>query len=276
MDYPSEWKDLHSPPLGELVECLQEGLLTNFQEVSVEEVQCPDLSEKPWSLASPGICGSPVLLDVGAVPYLIPTPQKDKVYKFQDLAATINNENALFIGPCHCGFQLFGGNAEMMANLKLGENKNLQSRVAKVADQNGSNPKLGVYPTVESFGLLGNFLACDGKRDGTVLKIVAKKRIQTADFVTSIRNVLAKKYPADMVGIGGVFMIKTGKANLHIMPPGNPKPLNTDTEIQEWLTFHKASAPLVCLSVMYNRDDGMDLRIAHTHCYRYPRLWPNG
>ena len=203
------------------------------------------------------------LLDVGAVPYLVPTPQKDKVYKFEHLAAQLDNENAFFVGAGHCGFQLFGGNGEMMANLKLGKNENLQTRVAKV-DLDGK-ADLRVYP-VTDFGLLGNFLACNGER-GKVLKIAVKKRTHSADFVSSIRMILLEMFPDKMVGLGGVFMIKSGKANLHIMPPDNPKPLETDEDIQEWLTFHEMSAPLVCLSVFYNKDDDMDLRIAHTHCF---------
>ena len=264
MKYSTEWKDLHTPPLLDICQHLQEGLTTNFQHVSVQQVDCPDLSERPWSLAAPGICGSPVLLDVGAVPYLIPTPHKDKIYKFEELATEIGNKNALIIGAGHCGFQLFGGNGEMMANLKLGEKENLQTRVAKV-DANGK-PNLDVYP-VKDFGLLGNFLACDGGQSGKVIKVVVKQRTGSSDFISAIRSILSEKYPDQMVGLGGVFQMKSGKANLHIMPPCNPKPLHTDEDINQWLTFHEMSAPLICLSVFYNRDDDMDLRISHTHCY---------
>ncbi len=33
---------------------LQEGLATNFQEASVDVVDCPDLTQSPWTLAAPG------------------------------------------------------------------------------------------------------------------------------------------------------------------------------------------------------------------------------
>lgn len=261
--YPYEWKDLHTPNLGDLCKHLNEGLTQFFHHVNVEEVDCPNLSVDPWHLAAPGICGAPTLLDVGAVPYLVPTPQKDRIYKFEDLATLVGNRNAFFLGAGHCGFQLFGGNGEMMANLRVGEEENLQTRVAKVSEE--GKPLLDVYP-VKDFGLLGNFLSSNGQQ-GKVLKINAKKRADTKDFISSIRSVLCQKYPDVMIGLGGVFLLKTGNAKLHIMPRDNPKPLNSDADVNEWLTFHDASGPLVNLSVFYNIDQDMDLRIAHTHCF---------
>jgi len=35
---------------------LSGGLKNYFEEVSVTEIDCPDLTQKPWSLASAGNC----------------------------------------------------------------------------------------------------------------------------------------------------------------------------------------------------------------------------
>ena len=34
---------------------LKDGLAKNFSNVEVEVVDCPDLREKPWTLAAPGM-----------------------------------------------------------------------------------------------------------------------------------------------------------------------------------------------------------------------------
>jgi hypothetical protein len=88
---------LHVPPLEEIsggkseivfhicqmstsaVVVLEKALNANFSSVSVSVVECPDLSEKPWSLAAPGLCGRARIADVGGVPNLIPLVERDKI-----------------------------------------------------------------------------------------------------------------------------------------------------------------------------------------------------
>ncbi|XP_020628436.1 ester hydrolase C11orf54 homolog [Orbicella faveolata] len=80
-DYlPIESRHLLLPPLEELVQVLKAGLAKNFSNVEVEVVDCPDLREKPWKLAAPGICGRTRIADVGGPPYLIPLPNLSKLY----------------------------------------------------------------------------------------------------------------------------------------------------------------------------------------------------
>lgn len=54
LNLPVESRDLLQPPLEELVQVLKHGLSQNFSNVEVEVVDCPDLREKPWTLAAPG------------------------------------------------------------------------------------------------------------------------------------------------------------------------------------------------------------------------------
>jgi hypothetical protein len=70
---------LHVPPLEEISGVLEKALNANFSSVSVSVVECPDLSEKPWSLAAPGLCGRARIADVGGVPNLIPLVERDKI-----------------------------------------------------------------------------------------------------------------------------------------------------------------------------------------------------
>jgi hypothetical protein len=44
--------------LSPLATVLQNALKSNFADVEVEEVDCPDLSKKPWSLAAEGYVNS--------------------------------------------------------------------------------------------------------------------------------------------------------------------------------------------------------------------------
>ena len=49
-----EWKPLNTPPLPDVAKVLQGGLQNNFSQASVEVLECPDLSKKPWGLAAKG------------------------------------------------------------------------------------------------------------------------------------------------------------------------------------------------------------------------------
>ena len=58
---------------------LEAGLKKNFSEASVRVEQCPDLRHAPWGLAAAGLCGHTRVLDIGGVPYLMPTVMREKV-----------------------------------------------------------------------------------------------------------------------------------------------------------------------------------------------------
>lgn len=82
--YAVENKKLHKPPLHELANVINAGLQTNFKESSCEVVKCPDLSQAPFGLAAPGICGKARLAEIGGVPNLLPNTQYiEKVYSLE-------------------------------------------------------------------------------------------------------------------------------------------------------------------------------------------------
>lgn len=121
----------------------------------------------------------------------------------------------------------------------------------------------------DRFGLMGNFYLSQNKQ-GKVLKIHAKERTSKENYTEAIRAVLLSKYGQDKpVSMGGVFLIKSGVAKLHIMPKYWPKEPSTDESVnKEWLKYyHITKNPLVCLSVLHSHDPGYDLRMEHTHCF---------
>ncbi len=94
---------------------LQAALQANFQTAAVSVVECPDLQQAPFSLAAPGLCGRPVLCDVGGVPNLVPLVNRSKVYNLKDVAAEIGNPGAFFIGAGAGSSRLAGLNCEVYA-----------------------------------------------------------------------------------------------------------------------------------------------------------------
>ena len=265
MNYPTEEKELFQPPLQDICDVLLSGLLENFSKASVSIEECPDLTAKPWTLASHGICGSPYLLDVGGVPYLIPNPQLHKIYNFEVIAKSLPFQNVFILGAGAGPFHKLGYNCELMANLFISKDFKNKSRIASVDRDDVYELQINQE---KEFGLLGNFLASEGI-SGKVIKVTANMRKGKKNFVECIRESLKAKYPDRMIGMGGVFIIKSGKAKLHVMPDFSCSPLNTKEDVDKWLRFFEMCSPLICLSVFYNIDQGMDLRIDHTHCFSH-------
>ncbi|KAK2574514.1 Ester hydrolase C11orf54-like protein [Acropora cervicornis] len=235
---PVESKDLFVPPLSDLSQVLQEGLAKNFSTVEVTVVDCPDLREKPWTLAAPGICSRTRIADVGGPPYLIPLPDLSKFYSFSDIAESAELPGGFIIGAGAGSSKFVGVNCEMMANLVIRSEQKaaIATKIAKVNEE--------------------------------VLKVSASKRTGDKNFITCMRHTLANFYGEDKpVGLGGVFVIEKGKAKIHIMPRFSETPLKTDEDVNNWLRFYEMSAPLVCVGVLESHDPGLDLRIEHFHCF---------
>ena len=208
-----------------------------------------------------GICGSARLCDVGGPPYLVPTVQRDKLYNLQEIADEVGLPGASFIGAGAGSSRLAGCNCELMPNSHLGTGK-ICTHFAKMKD---GVPTLERYMSNE-FGLLANLLASEGKR-GPVLKVTCRNRTGDATFVAAMRQVLAEHYGDKPIAVGGVFIIGAGQAKLHVMPDFSATPLTTDAEVEEWLHFYHANAPLIALSTFVSHDPGLDLRVEHTHCF---------
>ena len=69
---------LDVPDMSEVAKELNDKLVDYFEKVNVSIVDCPDLSQQPFNLASKGICGRTAIADIGGVPYLVPSPDLSK------------------------------------------------------------------------------------------------------------------------------------------------------------------------------------------------------
>jgi len=249
----------HVPPIAEVAEVINKGLSADFATVVAEEVDCPDLTQSPYNLAAAGICGSPRLADVGGPPYLVPTVQRNKIYNIADIAEEVGLPGAMCIGAGAGSSRLTGTNCELMPNTHISTGK-IKTHFAKMKH---GKPVLEHYSSNE-FGLLGNLLCTEGK-PGKVLKVTATGRIGEKTFVNAIRTALAKHYGEKPIAIGGVFIIGKGNAKLHVMPDFSKTPVLTDEDVDNWLHYYEANAPLTMLSTFVSHDPGLDLRVEHTH-----------
>jgi hypothetical protein len=107
---------------------------------------------------------------------------------------------------------------------------------------------------------------CEGKT-GKVLKVSAKKRIGTENFISSMRLTLAEHFTEKTIGLGGVFLLKEGKAKQHVMDQFSKVPINTEIELNSWLTFHEMHSPLINLGTLVTNEADLDLRLQHFHSF---------
>ena len=59
-------------------------------------------------------------------------------------------------------------------------------------------------------------------------------------------------------------MIEAGKAKLHVMPDFCATPIQNDDDLNRWLRFFEASAPLVCCTSFLSTDPVRRARLGHT------------
>lgn len=261
----------YTPALEELVDVLGNGLKKYFAEVQVSLLDSPDFTQKPFSSAIKGLNGKPRIADVGGVHNLIPRVNLESKFSLNEVCKSTHSQDEFpvsIFGPGAGPFEQLGFNSELMASAKCNgvDHINCLCRFAYVDEQGNSQFRELDGP---KFGLMGNFFICQDL-PGKVLKIVVKKRIDKLNYTDSIRAVLLEKYGDKPVSMGGIFLINSGTANLHVMPKCWPEePSTNDTVNNHWLKYYlfDKNPPLVCLSVFHSYDPGYDLRMEHTHCY---------
>ncbi|KAJ5863924.1 uncharacterized protein N7529_005840 [Penicillium soppii] len=278
-------KHLRNPPhLDELAAVIEKSLLSNFETASFRVVECPDLAQPPFSLAGSGLSGNPRIADIGGQQHLFPKPILSAKYSLLSLAGNMDmSPHAGFIfGAGAAPFQDIGQNGELAPNLSWRGNDTASSfkDPSLLALNNGTRViKLQAdhEPICERLSstncaLMMNLFGSDGDT-GPVLKINAKARTGEHNFTNCIRYGLQEIYgDARPISLGGVFILKAGKAKFHIMPDfplEDQLPFRDRKQLEkEWLSYHIFQAPVVCLTVMHSADpEGLGLRMEHTHSF---------
>ncbi|RVE44643.1 hypothetical protein evm_010729 [Chilo suppressalis] len=98
-----------------------------------------------------------------------------------------------------------------------------------------------------------------------VIKVVAKKRIGESNFITAIRETLKTHYGDKVVGLGGTFILRSGRVKFHVMPEFSSTALCSDDDVDQWLHYFEMQAPITHLGTLVTGDHGLDLRVQHFH-----------
>ncbi|XP_046424646.1 ester hydrolase C11orf54 homolog isoform X3 [Neodiprion fabricii] len=263
---------LHIPPLEEIRDILREALPANFAEVTVDVVDCPDLTQQPFTLAEAGLGGGTKLLEIGGPPYLLPLVNRDKVYDVKSICQNVNHNGKAFVVGAGAGpWPLVNTNCELIMNVSISPAESSTKNATHICIVDKDNGKC-IDQTLSSsetrFALLANLFVSEGK-PGKVIKVHAKKRTGSNDFIASIRKALAARYTNQLVGLGGTFLLKEGKANQHIMPDFSKVPLTSDDDLNKWLRFYEMSAPLVAVGTLVTAETDLDLRVQHFHSFSH-------
>ncbi|KAJ0180214.1 hypothetical protein K1T71_003618 [Dendrolimus kikuchii] len=221
-EVPVKEKNLHTPPLEEIVEVLSAGLPATFESVEVSVVDSPDLTQPPFHLTSSGLSGSSKLVEVGGVPYLLPLVQRDKIYDLARLMQHLKRDPGFIIGAGAGPWPYTGVNCEYYDGTWRG-------------------------------------------RGGAVIKVVVKKRIGEANFISAIRETLKNHYGDKIVGLGGTFLLRKGRGKFHVMPAFSTTPLCSDSDVDNWLHYFEMAAPMNVVGTLITGDPDLDLRVQHFH-----------
>ncbi|KAL4803084.1 hypothetical protein BDV18DRAFT_163145 [Aspergillus unguis] len=267
------------PPLEVLAPLIQSSLQKNFQHASASITQCPDLRLPPFGLAAPGLCRNPRIADIGGQDNLFPVPNRDARYDLLALAADMGMDpkQGMLIGAGAAPWFGIGHNAELAPNIawrgKSGDSKfnerlevENKTRVVEVCDDGN---KICCRPSPSTnCALMANLFGSDGL-PGPVIKITARNRTGPENFTNAIRKGLYQIYGDHPISLGGVFLLKKGKAKFHVMPDFQSSPFkNRQVLEKEWLKYQTCEAPVVCLTVFHTADpEGLGLRMEHTHCF---------
>ena len=110
--------------LEQVASVLEQGLKKYFEFSNVSVSECPDLQETPFNLAASGIGGSTLVADIGGPPFLIPSPRKEKIYSFEQIAELVNESSSevFLIGASASSFRVVGQLCELIPNVSLKRN----------------------------------------------------------------------------------------------------------------------------------------------------------
>ncbi|EDW76961.1 uncharacterized protein Dwil_GK12404 [Drosophila willistoni] len=267
-----EEKPLHVPPLTELQSVIQGALGQNFATVEVSVGACPDLKLPPYGLVESGLGGRPTLLEAGGPPFLRPLVNREKLYNVHEITRKIQGPGKIFaIGAGAGPWPIRNSNCEGIYNLSVSED-DILTNGSYTATVRGDQEEcvLEKIPNEEPrCALMMNLFLSQGL-PGDVLHIKAKCRTGEKNFIDAIRQGLEEHYGNErIIGLGGLFLVKTGLVHQHVMRDFSKTPITTPEQVKQWLKFYEMPAQLNAVGTLVTKDYGLDLRLQHFHSFSF-------
>ncbi|KYN26963.1 PREDICTED: ester hydrolase C11orf54 homolog [Trachymyrmex cornetzi] len=254
--------DLYVPEKTELAIVLQNELSTDFEEVTVEWVDCPDLTQEPFNLAAPGLCGDIALLDIGGISNLFPFPIKNRNIYFKNILQELDRTQSdnLIIGGGLCTRKHLLHELIMNASFSpAAEGKMTVNNKSCFAATSGILKKHFVLSkslanTNPYCNIYGNFFVSKGLRE-QVLKVHAKHRTGR-DFIVALQHAI-KRFSkcSQLMGFGGTFIIKNGKTIHHVIQNDWKVPIKMKKRIHKCIKYWKIQdSPVVAFATFVSAD----------------------
>ncbi|KAJ4252853.1 hypothetical protein NW762_010759 [Fusarium torreyae] len=273
---------LSPPSLEEIAKVLASALPSNYNTSSATVVDCPDLRDAPFKLACEGLSGSEVAADIGGQANLYPQPRPDKQYSLTDCAKLMGlpEERGAILGAEAGPAHVHGMPSELAPHLSWqgGFDKlNNLTRSARLSRSEDGQFAVGCPESHSSeCALMMNLYGSLGL-PGPVIKVTAQGRKgDVGSFTDFTRFALREAFGENrQVSLGGVFILKKGKARYHVMPPFPPAeelPFKSQEALDGWLSYHDFDGPMVGLAVLHSADpEQIGVRLEHTHCFSNER-----
>lgn len=198
--YPVESKELYVPPLADIVQALKKNLTTTFQNVEVSIVDFPDLREEPFYLALLGLSGFPTILEGGNESYLMPTPDKSKVYDFNKVPQKTGVYPTFITGAGAGPFPYLKTASEVVANLNItGGQLHSLTQIGTIKQSlKQSNLHRSYSRQCVHLCFRDKFICQSRKTRKSHKKTKVSKRISEGNFPSSIRETLKKSFSTEI------------------------------------------------------------------------------
>ncbi|XP_029661344.1 ester hydrolase C11orf54 homolog isoform X1 [Formica exsecta] len=222
--FPIRQIQLMIPEPNILVNVLENGLKQHFMNVKVEWVNCLNLSQEPFNLAAPGICGQTTFIELGDFSYM--QLKVEKKYNIKDILRYLgrNYSNSFIFGNGVSRRPSNGTLGELVMNASFSpeidgvmEIKNRSSIVFLNVIKHKCDLELlaDFEPTCN---IQGSFFLCDGLI-GPVLQVRVRKHRSTvfsfSGFIDSMRQVLQETFGStgQSVVLGGEYIVRNALWN---------------------------------------------------------------
>ncbi|XP_072767311.1 ester hydrolase C11orf54 homolog isoform X2 [Anoplolepis gracilipes] len=204
---------LYNPEQDKLAQVLETGLKKHFLTAEVKWVECPDLTQKPFNLAAPGLCGEPAFIDLGDASYLTSPPKMNRVYDIPNILKLLE--------PPYCGSSnsFIFGNSVFRTTFPEDLFELVINQMMSVTDQEVRdicNRSHTIYTNARrcnvekivtlynyKFNMQGTFFLCQGLTTKSVLQVYAKTHRPNSQylddpsgFINSMQDELQKTFDA--------------------------------------------------------------------------------